>query len=78
MESVVLYFLAIYHSSCRDSVKGLFFRESPVFSNRTKSVNMADYVTRFEYLKARTLANMGLGHGYSYLQTQAKMRNYIG
>ena len=65
MESVVLYNLDIYHSPCRDSVKGLLFRDAPVFSKRTKFVNVADYVTRFEYLKARVIANMGLGHGFS-------------
>ena len=65
MESVVLYNLDIYHSSCRDSVKSLLFRDAPVISNRTKSVHVADYVTRFDYLKARTFANMGLGHGCS-------------
>ena len=46
-------------------MKGLFFRDAPVFSTSTKSVNVADYVTRFDYLKARTFANMELGHGYS-------------
>ena len=65
MESVVLYNLDTYHSYCRDLVKGLFFRDAPVFSNRTKSVNVADYVTRLDYLKARTFANILLGHGYS-------------
>ena len=65
MESVVLYNLDIYHSACRHSVEGLFFRDAPVFSNRTKSVNVADHVTRFDYLKARNFANMLLGHGYS-------------
>ena len=65
MDSVVHYNLNIYHSPCRDSVKGLLFRDAPVLSNRTKSVNVVDYVTRFVYLKARTFANMVLGHGYS-------------
>ena len=78
MKSVVLYDLDIYHSSCRDSVKNLFFRDASVFSNRAKSVNVADYVARFDYLKARTFANMGLGHGYSLLQTQAMLRKHIG
>ena len=65
MESVVLYNLDNYHSPCQDSVKGLFFRDVIMFSNRTKSVNVDGYVTRFDYLKARPFANMGLGHGYS-------------
>ena len=65
MESVVLYNVDIYHSSCRDSLKGLFFKDAPVFSNRTKSINVADNVTRFKFLKARTIANKGLGYGYS-------------
>ena len=65
MESVVLNNLDIYLSACRHSVEGLFFRDAPVFSNRTKSVNVADYATIFDYLKARTFANILLGHGYS-------------
>ena len=49
-----------------------------MFSNRTKSVNVADFVTSVDYLKAGTFASMGLGHRYSVLQTQAKFRKYIG
>ena len=78
MESVVLYNVDIYHSSCRDSLKGLFFKDAPVFSNRTKSVNVADYVSRYDNLKAGTFANMGLGYGYSQLKTQAKLQKHIG
>ena len=33
MERVNLYNLDIYHSPCRDSVKGLFFKDAPVFLN---------------------------------------------
>ena len=65
IESVVLYNLDIHHSAGRHSVESLFFRDAPVFSNRYKSVNVLDYVTSFDYLKARTFANMFLGCGYS-------------
>ena len=43
-------------------MNGLFFKDAPVFSNMTKSVNVADYITRLDYPKDRTFANMGLGH----------------
>ena len=36
-----------------------------MFSKRTKSVNVAEYVTSFDFLKATAFANMGVGHCYS-------------